>query len=359
MKYILEPSRTFNEFLILPNLTKREHNAANVSLKTPLVKFKKGQKSAIELDIPIVAAMMQAVSSPRLAAELARFGGIAFIHSNQTIKDQVRMIKETKEQKVLAGAGVNTHDYKDRIPALVDAGADCLCIDSSDGFSEWQGDTIKFVREKYGDKVKIGAGNIVAEDAFNYLADAGADFIKVGVGGGSICITREQKGIGRGQASALIEVVAARDKYFEKTGAYIPVCSDGSIVFDTNIIVALAMGADFVMMGRYFARLDESPSPLVEIDGKKYKEYWGEGSARAQNWQRYGASNMKFVEGVDSYVPYEGKMSDKLERTLAKIKSTMCNCGSLDLKTFYKTTRLTVISPASITEGGAHNVKIK
>ena len=106
-------------------------------------------------------------------------------------------------KRYIVGAGINTRDYEERIPALVEAGVDVICIDSSEGFSEWQTDTLKFVREKYGDTVKIGAGNVVDGDGFRYLAEAGADFIKIGIGGGSICITREQKGIGRGQASAV------------------------------------------------------------------------------------------------------------------------------------------------------------
>ena len=137
-----------------------------------------------------------------------------------------------EHKRYVVGAGVNTRDYEERIPALVEAGVDVLCIDSSEGYSEWQADTIRWVREKYGDSVKIGAGNVVDGEGFRYLADVGADFVKIGIGGGSICITREQKGIGRGQATAVIEVAAARDEYFKETGIYVPICSDGGIVYD-------------------------------------------------------------------------------------------------------------------------------
>jgi len=361
-KIIWEPSRTFGEFLLLPNLTKREHSPANVDLTSPLVKFKKGEKPALSLKIPFASAMMQSVSGAQMAVALGGFGGIAFIFCSQSVQDQANMVKETKSKGVLVGAGVNTHDYKDRIPPLVEAGADILCIDSSDGFSQWQEDVIKFVRGKYGDKVKIGAGNIVDSRGFEFLVKAGADFVKLGVGGGSICITREQKGIGRGQASALLEVVETRNKHFEKTGVYIPLCSDGGVAFDNHAIIALAMGADFLMMGRNFARYKESPSKIVTINGKQYKEYWGEGSARAQNWQRYGKEGGKglvFEEGVDSYTDYAGPLADGLTKTLSKIKATMCNCGSLTLAEFTKNAILTVVSQASITEGGAHNVVVK
>ncbi len=265
-------------------------------------------------------------------------------------------------KRFMVGAGVNTRDYTERIPKLVDAGVDILCIDSSDGFSEWQSETIKFVRDNYGDTMKIGAGNIVDKDGFRYLADAGADFIKVGIGGGSICITREQKGIGRGQATALIEVAKARDEYFEKKGVYIPICSDGGIVQDYHMVLALAMGADFLMMGRYFARFDESPTKKLMVGGSYVKEYWGEGSNRARNWQRYdmgGNSNLKFEEGVDSYVPYAGKLKDNLEITLGKIKSTMCSCGALSISELKQIAKITLVSSTSIIEGGAHDVILK
>ena len=255
---------------------------------------------------------------------------------------------------------MNTRDYLERIPALVKAGADVLCLDSSDGFSQWQADTIKFVKENYN--VPIGAGNVVDADGFNFLADAGADFIKVGIGGGSICITRETKGIGRGQATAVIEVAKARDAYFEKTGVYIPLCSDGGIVFDYHMTLAYAMGADFCMLGRYFARFDESPTNRVLINGNYVKEYWGEGSARARNWQRYdsgGEAKLSFEEGVDSYVPYAGKLHDNLQVTLHKVKSTMCNCGCLTLEELRREAKLTLVSSASILEGGAHDVMLK
>ena len=267
-----------------------------------------------------------------------------------------------EKKRYMVGAGINTRDYEERVPALVEAGADVLCIDSSDGFSDWQKQTIQFVKEKYGESIPVGAGNVVDADGFNFLADAGADFIKVGIGGGSICITRETKGIGRGQATAVIEVAKARDEYFKKKGVYIPICSDGGIVFDYHITLALAMGSDFCMLGRYFARFDESPTNKVLINGNYMKEYWGEGSARARNWQRYdsgGEKKLSFEEGVDSYVPYAGKLHDNVSVTLNKIRSTMCNCGVLSIPEFQHDAKITLVSSASIIEGGPHDVVLK
>ena len=493
-KILSDISRTFSEFLLLPNLTTEKCIPENVSLKTPIVKFKKNEEPKLCANIPMVSAIMQSVSGEEMGVALAREGGIAFIFGSQSIESQAKMVENVKknkagfvisdsnvtpdatlrdvvelveqtghstvmitdngtangkflglvtdkdyrlsrdnldekiekfmnrkenlvyadegitlkeandriwenkisclpildkegnlkflvfrkdyedrknnsnslldeEKRYVVGAGINTRDYEQRIPALVDAGVDILCIDSSDGYSVWQKNTIDFVRKKYGDDVKIGAGNVVDAQGFRYLAEAGADFVKVGVGGGSICITRETKGIGRGQASALIDVVAERDKYFEETGVYIPVCSDGGIVHDYHITLALALGADFVMMGRYFARFDESPTRVVKKNGSFYKEYWGEGSNRARNWQRYdmGGSKTKlaFEEGVDSYIPYAGTLKENLSITLDKIKSTMCNCGSITIKELHENARLTLVSNVSIREGGAHDVITK
>jgi IMP dehydrogenase len=267
-----------------------------------------------------------------------------------------------EDKRLLVGAGINTRDYRDRVPALVEAGVDVLCVDSSDGFTAWQGETIERVKKEHGGRVPVGGGNVVDREGFRYLAQAGADFVKVGIGGGSICITREQKGIGRGQATALIEVAKARDEYFEETGEYVPICSDGGIVQDYHIVLALAMGADFVMMGRYFARFDESPTRRMVINGAYVKEYWAEGSNRARNWQRYdvgGEGRLAFEEGVEGYVPYAGKLSDNLDLTVSKIIATMCTCGALTLQELRENARLTLVSSPSIREGAAHDIILR
>ena len=491
--YFSEPSHTFSEYLLVPGYSSSQCQPQNVSLKTPLVRFKKGEEPAISLNIPMVSAIMQAVSNDTMAVALAREGGISFIYGSQSIEDQAAMVRRVKSYKagfvtsdsnlipdqclkdVLAlkektghstmavtddgtangkllgvvterdyrisrmspdtkvsefmtpfeklvtakvgvslkeandiiwdyklnslpiidedqkldsfvfrkdydskkanqnelldahkryvvGAGINTRDYAERVPALVEAGVDVLCIDSSEGFSEWQKLTIDWIREHYGDSVKVGAGNVVDADGFRFLADCGADFIKVGIGGGSICITRETKGIGRGQATATIEVAKARDEYYKETGIYVPICSDGGIVHDYHMTLALAMGSDFIMLGRYFSRFDESPTSKVNINGQYMKEYWGEGSARARNWQRYdlgGETNLKFEEGVDSYVPYAGSLKDNVGITLLKMKSTMCNCGALTIPELQEKAKLTLVSSVSIVEGGAHDVVLK
>ena len=279
---------------------------------------------------------------------------------NTNKNNENELIDESK--RYMVGAGINTRDYAERIPALLQAGVDVLCIDSSEGFTEWQKIVLEYVRKNYGDTVKIGAGNIVDKEGFRFLAEAGADFVKVGIGGGAICITREQKGIGRGQATALIEVAKARDEYFNETGIYVPICSDGGTVHDYHITLALAMGADFLMLGRYFARFDESPTKKVNINGNYMKEYWGEGSTRAKNWQRYdlgGDEKLSFEEGVDSFVPYAGSLEDNVGLSLSIVRSTMCNCGFLTISELQKNAKITLVSSTSIVEGSAHDVLLK
>lgn len=262
------------------------------------------------------------------------------------------------EKRLIVGAGVNTRDYEERIPALADAGVDVLVVDTSDGFSDYVADALKWSKERYD--IPIGAGNIIAKDAFYFLAENGADFVKVGIGGGSICITQEQKGIGRGQATALIDIAEARAEYTASSGGdYVPICSDGGLVQDSHILMALGLGADFVMMGRYFARCHESPPELTEIKGQKVKPYWGEGSDRAKNWQRYhtgGKNELAFEEGVEGFVPYAGYIKDVVQRTVYKLKSTMSNIGCRNLEELHDNAVIERASLASMREGKAHDI---
>lgn len=352
---------------LLGIVTGRDYRVSRMSMDTPVKEFMTPlsrlitAKSGTTLKEANDIIWDHKLNSLPIIDENGRLMYFVFRKDYSEHKENPREILD-EEKRYMVGAGINTLDYKERVPALVEAGADVLCIDSSEGYSCWQKATLDFIREKYGDKVKVGAGNVVDRDGFLFLAEAGADFVKVGIGGGSICITRETKGIGRGQASAVIEVAAARDEYFKKTGVYIPICSDGGIVHDYHIALALAMGADFVMLGRYFARFDESPTQKLNINGTYVKEYWGEGSNRARNWQRYdvgGKQKFSFEEGVDSYVTYAGPLHDNVEKTIYKIKSTMCNCGVKDIPSFQKDAKLTLVSPTSIVEGGYHDVILK
>ena len=438
--FFSEPSRTFSEYLLVPGYSSAECIPANVSLKTPVVKYRRGEEPALTMNVPMVSAVMQAVSGEQMGIALAKEGGIAFIYVSQPIEQQAEMVRRVKNYKagfVISDSNLRLGDTLADVLALKERTGHSTMAVTDDGtgtgkllglvtsrdyrvsrmdpatpVSEFMtpaekivsapegtslkaandiiwdhklnalpivsagGHLVSFVFRKDYDSHKgnplelldsqkryvVGAGNVVDGEGFRFLADCGADFVKVGIGGGSICITRETKGIGRGQATAVIDVAAERDRYFAETGVYVPICADGGIVQDYHITLALAMGADFCMLGRYFSRFDESPTSKVLIGGSYMKEYWGEGSARARTWQRYdlgGAAKLSFEEGVDSYVPYAGKLSDGMATTLSKVRSTMCNCGALTIPELREKAKLTLVSSVSIVEGGAHDVLLK
>ena len=348
-------------------VTSRDYRVSRMSTDVKVKEFMTPLERLITA--PITTTLKEAndiiwehkLNSLPLVDEAGRLAYLVFRKDYAHHKENPQELLDSKK-RYMVGAGINTLDYETRVPALIEAGADVLCIDSSEGYTIWQKKTLDFIRARYGDSVKVGAGNVVDADGFRFLAEAGADFIKIGIGGGSICITREQKGIGRGQASAVIEVAAARDAYFKETGIYIPLCSDGGIVYDYHMTMALAMGADFLMLGRYFARFDESPTPKTMVNGTYVKEYWGEGSNRARNWQRYdlgGKAKLTFEEGVDSYVTYAGPLHDNVAKSLYKVKSTMCNIGVINIPDLQKNARLTLVSSTSIVEGGYHDVMLR
>ena len=352
---------------LLGIVTSRDYRVSRMAMSTPVSEFMTPFEKMVWA--PEGTSLKEAndiiwehkLNALPIVDEEGRLCYIVFRKDYESHKQNTNELLDSAKRYVV-GAGINTRDYAERVPALIEAGADVLCIDSSEGFSEWQKITIGWIREHYGDSVKVGAGNVVSADGFRFLAECGADFVKVGIGGGSICITRETKGIGRGQATALIEVCQARDEYYKETGVYVPVCSDGGIVHDYHITLALAMGADFVMLGRYFSRFDESPTDRLMINGNYVKEYWGEGSNRARNWQRYdlgGSKKLSFEEGVDSYVPYAGSLKDNVGMTLSKVRHTMCNCGALSIPELQEKARLTLVSATSIVEGGAHDVILR
>ena len=479
-KIITEPSRTLMEFRLLPGLTTKESTLFNISLKTPLV-YSKDENSKYFLNIPIVSAAMQSVSGVKMAIELAKVGGTAFIFCSQTVEQEAQMVRDIKKYKAgfvppktvlpdlpikelfeltrtrsyntfpvvddnhkllgiitkndydvkphgemlvkdrmisrsdlavgvniddikeantllrethqsvlpivdendkllylvfrkdirnhldnpnevvdehkryLATAAINTHDHEQRVPALIEAGVDILAIDASDGHSEYQGTTLKWITKNYPDVPVIG-GNIITGEGFDYLVENGARAVKVGMGGGSICITQEQKGTGRGLATSIMKVAEARDAYLKKTGEYIPLVADGGIVNSKDVVVALALGADYAMMGRYFARMDESPTEKVTLRNQVMKPYWGEGSARAREWKALRYQQINFVEGVEGFVQYAGKLRDNIPEALAKIRASMSSVGAATIKELHHKAELEVVSALSIREGQVHDI---
>jgi IMP dehydrogenase len=260
-----------------------------------------------------------------------------------------------EHHRLIAVAAVNTHDYQSRVPALVEAEVDVLAIDSSDGHSTFQRDALIWLKENYPDLPVIG-GNVITEVGFRYLVEAGARAVKVGMGGGSICITQEQKGTGRGLATTIMRVAEERDRYFAETGRYIPLIADGGIVSAKDVVISLALGADCAMMGRYFARMEEAPTDKVMINNRLMKPYWGEGSSRARYWKEIRYNQSQFVEGVEGFVEYAGKLRDNLGETVAKIRSSMSSCGVADIPALHQRAELEIVSGLSIREGKVHDI---
>ncbi len=258
-------------------------------------------------------------------------------------------------KRLLSVAAINTHDYARRVPLLVDAGVDLLSIDSSDGHSVFQERTLRWVRSTFPAIPVIG-GNVITAEGFDFLVEAGACGVKVGMGGGSICITQEQKGTGRGLATAILDVAAARDRHREATGIHVPIIADGGIVNSKDVVIALALGADVVMMGRYFARMDESPTAKVRINGRVMKPYWGEGSARAREWSPARYHQATFLEGVEGFVEYAGKLRENYPELLTKIKAAMSSCGCGSIPDLHANARLELVSSLSIREGKVHDI---
>jgi IMP dehydrogenase len=284
-------------------------------------------------------------------------GKLLYVVFRKDINDQLDNPLEVHDEKkqLLAVAAINTHDYVERTTVLAEAGVDVLAIDSSDGFTSYQQNVILWIKEKFPHIPVIG-GNIITQAGFKFLVEAGAAAVKVGMGGGSICITQEQKGTGRGLATSIIDVVKARDMYFDQTGKYIPIVADGGVTSTKDITIALALGADYVMMGRYFARMEESPTEKIVVNNRVMKPYWGEGSARARDWINKRYNQAKFVEGVEGLVEYAGHLRDNLDETLAKIKSSMSTCGAADLQQFHDKAVLELVSALSIREGKVHDI---
>ncbi|OGB74685.1 hypothetical protein A2810_00215 [candidate division Kazan bacterium RIFCSPHIGHO2_01_FULL_49_10] len=379
---VLQPlAYSLSEFTLDTAYTARELSKSQADLSVAVAR-------GFKINIPFLSAAMQAVTGPELAAELARCGGLGVIYCSQPILSEAEMVRRVKaappnadnysypfktlldaQGRLVVGAAINTKDYAERVPALAEAGVDILFVDSSHGNTDYQKETIQFVKQNYP-LVPIVGGNIINSDGVNNLIGWGADGVKVGMGIGSICITTDVKATGKGQASAVMECSATRDKLPE----WAPVIADGGIGTAREMCIALAIGADAIMLGKYFARLEEAPGNKISRDdflrmypatnGKldpsiEYlKEYWGEGSLRARIHQeaqyRYGQN--EFAEGVDGYTEYAGPLKENLSRTLAKIIKSMHDAGANSISELHEKAIVRLASARSMNEVGVHDL---
>jgi IMP dehydrogenase len=365
-KIVPHEALTFDDILLLPNYTDIKRQDVDLTSKL---------HEKIILKIPVVASPMDTVTESEMAISLAQSGGLGIIHRNLAVAAEAAMVAKVKQHRqidnevaatdgsgsLLVGAAVGAgNDFDERVDALVHAGADVICVDSSHGFSKFVIDMVQSIRKTYPGAV-IMAGNIATFDGAKALIAAGTDILRVGMGPGSICTTRIVTGMGVPQISAVAAVVRATE------GTNVSVVADGGIRQMGDIAKALAFGAQAVMIGSLLAGFDQSPGEVIDVGGKLYKSYRGMGSVAAMKKggaERYGQSRKTdekklIAEGVDALVPYKGSVSDYLIQVTGSLKSSFYYLGSPDIKTFFETSRVIKISTAGLIESHPHEVVIK
>ncbi len=289
------------------------------------------------------------------------------IYRDGTLRDVVfrRDIREHRgnrdellddKKRLMVAAAINTHDYMERVPAVVDAGADVLIIDTSQGYNDYVRETCDFIRQEYPRLPYIG-GNVVTEDGFKFLVnECGVYGVKAGMGIASICITPEQTGIARGQDKAIEDVTKARDEYFAETGIYVPIGADGGVRSVRDMLVGLSLGADWLMLGRMLAGTDESPTEINYEFSPPKKPYWGEGSERSKNWRENRGYNIEFNEGVEARVDYVGPLEPYLTRLMTQLKDGIRKSGC---RTIDDTHKNAVVETISEDEVQTHGVLVE
>jgi len=276
-----------------------------------------------------------------MATAISSSGGIGVVHRYNTIEEQVALAKKVKGH-VACAVGV-TGDYEARAASLVEAGCRILCLDVAHGHHALVRTALKTLREELGDKVHLMAGNVATLEAFNDLADWGADSIRVGIGGGSICSTRLNTGHGVPTYQSVVD--CARSDRDAK------LIADGGIKNSGDIVKALAAGADFVMLGSMLAGTDESPGEIFTSENKKYKVYRGMASRSAQmEWRGKSSS----PEGVSTTIPYKGSVVDILQDITGNIKSGFSYTGATSLEILQSKATFIRQTPAGQLESSTH-----
>ncbi|MFA6098688.1 MAG: IMP dehydrogenase [Patescibacteria group bacterium] len=336
---------TFDDVLLEPRLS--SVNRREIDLAAKLT-------NKIQLEIPILSAAMDTVSNASMAIALGKLGGLAVLHRNCSISEQVGMVKKAKKSGVKVGAAVGPHDIE-RAAALYKAGAVAIFIDCAHAHHTKIIRDARLIRKSI--KAQLVIGNIATKEAAKvYLTIA--DALKVGIGPGSICTTRVVAGIGVPQLTAISEVVSVAQK------KNIPVIADGGIKYSGDIVKALAAGAATVMLGSMLAGAKEAPGKLVRLNGKLYKEYRGMGSLGAMSGgkssDRYfqkGAT--KYVpEGVEGLIPYKGPVKEIIWQAVGGLKSGMGYVGAHKIGELPRQARFIRITSASLKESHPHTVMI-
>lgn len=367
-KNLIAQGLTYDDILLLPGYT--DFSRDEISLKTKISKN-------ISIDLPFVSSPMDTVSEARLAIALGKMGGIGIIHRNLSIEKQASEVAKTKKENIKVGAAVGVSEgYKDRLEALIKAGADVIVLDSAHGWTNKFIEALRYIKKTH--KTDVIVGNIATYDAALDLCKNGADGLRVGMGPGAICTTRIVSGMGVPQVTAVTETVRAAKKY------KVPVIADGGIKFSGDVVKALALGASSVMMGNFFAQTEESPGEVFNLTrdqvphrfqsifdkGKKtfkFKSYRGMGSEAAMSEGAKIKSEDEFhgksykdkvlvAEGVEGLVPVKGTVRDAVEQYVGGIKSGMFYIGAKNISELQRKARFIQITQASLTESHPHGM---
>lgn len=339
---------SYDDVLLVPKYS-NINSRSEVDLSTQIT-------PRVKLDIPLISINMSDVTGVEMAIKLGQLGGLGFLPRFETPESQADMVYQVKSKKVKVGAAVGLKNgYLERAEMLVKAGADILTLDVAHGGMQQAIDATSKLKQMFGKTCDIISGVVATYETACELYKAGADSVRVGVGPGTICITRIETGFGIPQISALLDCSRAARKY-NRT-----VLCDGGTKSTGDIIKGLAAGASAVVMGSQFAGHDECPGKLVTLNGIKYKQYNASTSItekmkHTKKLNDLEANYTKHIEGVESLVKYKGPLSNSMERWLANIKSGYSYSGSRNIKELWKNAEFIRVSPLGAKENGSHDV---
>ena len=334
-----KPALSFDDVLLVPQYSDVE-SRRDVNTESSL-------SEGLSFSLPVIASPMDTITETKMAVALHNAGGLGIIHRYNTINEQADIVKQVIAECKAAPAAIAigaTGDYLDRAERAVHLGVKVLCIDTAHGHHSAMERAIKTLKDGYGKKVHIMAGNVATLEGFNALAEWGADSIRVGIGGGSICSTRLVTGHGVPTLESIMDCA--------KTGHSAKIIADGGIKTSGDIVKAFAAGADFVMVGSMLAGTKETPGNVfTSKEGKKYKIYRGMASSKAQTDWRGTAST---PEGVSTTVAFKGEVAPILDNILGGVRSGFSYSGVRTLKEFQIKARFIRQSPASQVESTTH-----
>lgn len=350
MKTLIKLALSYDDVLLVPQCSDIK-SRSEIDLSTQITPH-------VKLNIPLISINMTDVTGVEMAIALGKLGGIGFLPRFVRAEVQADMVKEIKKKNIKVGAAVGCRDgYLERAEMLVKAGADIITLDVAHGGMIQAVEATKILKNKYGKSVDIISGVVGTYETACALFKAGADSVRVGVGPGTICITRLQTGVGVPQITAVMEASRAAIK-FGKT-----ILCDGGTKNSGDIVKGLAAGASAVLIGSQFAGHDECPGKLVIKNGIKYKEYNASTSFAEKTNHKKILDHLSndyaiHIEGVESFVPYKGPVKDSVELWTANIRSGFSYCNARNIKELWQKAEFIRISPQGLRENGAHDVNL-